>query len=101
MLSTRTTDIWLSLFAGSVPAAPINDVAGALENEFVPKNARLQTLEHPQHGAYRMVAHPVKTAGEVGPSAPAPKLGEHTDELLEALGYGTEHVDELRRTKVI
>ena len=101
VLSTRTTDTWLSLFAGSVPAAPINDVASALENEFVTENERLQTLEHPQHGAYRMVAPPVKTEGEVAPSVPAPKLGEHTDELLEALGYGTEHVDELRRTKVI
>ena len=101
MLSTRTTSAWLALFAGSVPAAPINDVAGALENEFVTANDRLQTLAHPEQGDYRMVAPPVKTEGEIVPSTPAPKLGEHTEELLEALGYDAEHMDQLKRTKVI
>ena len=48
-----------------------------------------------------MVAPPVKTEGENAPAEPAPVLGEHTDERLNALGYGAEHVDQLRRVKII
>jgi formyl-CoA transferase len=32
---------------------------------------------------------------------PAPKLGEHTEELLTALGYGPAEIDALKQKKVI
>ena len=101
VLTTRDTETWLTIFAGRVPAAPINDVASALDNKFVTEHGRLQSLEHPQHGVYRMVAAPVRTEGEPAPAAPAPKLGQHTDELLQSLGYDAKRIDELRRAKVI
>ena len=101
VLTTRDTKTWLTIFAGRVPAAPINDVAGALENEFVTDHGRLQTLEHPEHGVYRMVAPPVRTAGECAPATPAPRLGQHTEELLQSLGYDVERVRMLKREKVI
>ena len=34
-------------------------------------------------------------------SAMSPLLGEHTDEVLEQLGYSAEYIDELRAEKVI
>ena len=101
VLSTRPTSDWLTVFAGSVPAAPINDVAGALENPFVTENDRLQTVAHPTRGAFRMVSPVVKSEGENAPAKPAPALGEHTDELLHALGYDAKRLDQLRRAKVI
>ena len=48
-----------------------------------------------------MVAPPVKTEGENAPAEPAPMLGEHTDALLNELGYSAENVAQLRRAKVI
>ncbi len=48
-LEQRTTAEWLALFAGAVPAAPINDLAQALDNPFVTEHGRLQT--HPAPGA--------------------------------------------------
>ncbi|MEM7751726.1 MAG: CoA transferase, partial [Pseudomonadota bacterium] len=33
-LSTRTTEEWMETFAGRVPAAPVNDIAKALDNPF-------------------------------------------------------------------
>ncbi|MFQ6024576.1 MAG: CaiB/BaiF CoA transferase family protein, partial [Acidiferrobacterales bacterium] len=59
-LKKRTTTEWLEVFAGSVPAAPINNIAQALENPFVTKHGRLQTLNHSTKGKYRMVAPPVR-----------------------------------------
>ena len=99
-LTGRSTDVWLARFAGQVPAAPVNDIAQALDNPFVTENDRLQTLTHPSAGEYRLVAPPVRS-GETPPSRPAPALGEHTDALLTELGYDAERLRDLRSSGVI
>src|SRR5687767_11458671 len=100
-LSKRTTQEWLAIFAGAVPAAPVNDLAQALENPFVTEHGRLQTIPHPVRGSYRMVAPPVRCAGEEAPARPAPGLGEHTEALLADLGYDAARIQSLRNSKVI
>jgi len=100
-LEQRTTGEWLALFAGAVPAAPIHDLAQALENPFVTEHGRLQMLPHPARGSYRMVASPVRCAGEEAPARPAPALGEHTEALLRELGYDAARIQALRDSKVI
>jgi crotonobetainyl-CoA:carnitine CoA-transferase CaiB-like acyl-CoA transferase len=100
VLSGQTTATWLRRFAGRVPAAPINDVAQALENPFVTENERLQTLEHPTRGSYRLVAPPVRS-GESAPSRPAPRLGEHTEEILTGIGYDQARISRLRSAEII
>ncbi len=99
-LGRRTTGEWLAHFAGAVPAAPINDLAQALENPFVTEHGRLQTLAHPTEGPYRMVAPPVR-AGEDAPARPAPGLGEQTEALLAELGYDGARIRALRDAGVI
>jgi len=100
-LGQRTTAEWLSHFAGAVPAAPINDLAQALENPFVTERGKLQSLPHPTRGAYRMLAPPVRTDGETAPAHPAPALGEHTEALLREIGYDDSRIAALRTAKVI
>jgi len=100
VLTARSTDEWLARFAGHVPAAPVNNLAQALENPFVTESDRLQTLTHPSAGEYRLVAPPVRT-GEKPPSRPAPALGEHTDALLTELGYDAQRLRKLRSSGVI
>ena len=100
-LGQRDTAEWLDVFAGAVPAAPINDLAQALENPFVTEHGRLQSLPHPVRGSYRMVAAPVRSAGEETPARPAPALGEHTEELLREIGYDAGRIGRLRNAKII
>jgi len=100
-LGGRTTAEWLEHFAGTVPAAPINDLAQALENPFVKGQGRLQEIPHAARGAYRMVAPPVRCAGEEAPARPAPALGEHTGALLRELGYDEARIRALKEAKVI
>jgi len=100
-LEQRTTGEWLARFAGAVPAAPIHDLAQALDNPFVTEHGRLQTLPHSTKGSYRMVAPPVQCAGEEAPARPAPALGEHTEALLREIGYDGARIQALKRSKVI
>ncbi|HSB49095.1 MAG TPA: CoA transferase [Burkholderiales bacterium] len=100
-LQRRTTAEWLAQFAGVVPAAPIHDLAQALENPFVTGQGRLQTLPHAARGSYRMVAPPVRCEGEAPPARPAPALGEHTEPLLREIGYDDARIRALRAHKII
>ena len=99
-LAKRSTADWLSRFAGRVPAAPVNDIAQALDNPFVTEHDRLQKITHPSAGEYRLVAPPVRSA-QAPPARPAPALGEHTDALLTELGYDARRLQKLRASGVI
>jgi crotonobetainyl-CoA:carnitine CoA-transferase CaiB-like acyl-CoA transferase len=99
-LRARATREWLEVFAGSVPAAPVRDLAEALDSPFVTENDRLRTLVHPSAGEYRMVAPPVRCAVEA-PARPAPALGADTEAILRGLGYDAARIEALREAKVI
>jgi crotonobetainyl-CoA:carnitine CoA-transferase CaiB-like acyl-CoA transferase len=100
-LAKKTTAEWLELFAGRIPAAPIYDIAQALENPFVAERGRVQSLHLAGYGDYRMVAAPVLSGGAETPAHPAPKLGQHTEEILGALGYDAARLTALRKARVI
>ena len=93
----RTTAEWLGRLRGRVPCAPVNTITEALEDEQVRARDMIVEVEHPELGTLREVASPVKTPGAITAPAPAPKLGQHTDELLRALlGYDEQKVARLR-----
>jgi succinate---hydroxymethylglutarate CoA-transferase len=99
-LSARTTADWLHHFAGEVPAAPVHDLAQALESAFVTDENRVWTYDHPQ-GALRMVPPAFRFPGEVQPRQAAPALGADTDDVLRELGYDAERITKLRESGVI
>jgi crotonobetainyl-CoA:carnitine CoA-transferase CaiB-like acyl-CoA transferase len=93
----RATDDWLARLRGRVPCAPVNTLAQALQDEQVRSRGMIIEVEHPALGTLREVASPVRTAGTSDAPAPAPWLGQHTDEILrELLQYAPGRIAALR-----
>ena len=93
VLQSATTEEWMKRFAGKVPAAPVYDVAQALESDFVAEQERLLSFDH-AGGTMRMVASAVRAGAH--PTRPAPAMGAHTDEVLQGAGYSAQQIEEMR-----
>jgi crotonobetainyl-CoA:carnitine CoA-transferase CaiB-like acyl-CoA transferase len=96
--ATRTTDEWLDRLRGRVPCAPVNDVRQALADPQVLARDMIVEVPHPDFGPLREVRSPVRTEGEIRHPTRAPRLGEHTEEILrEILGYSESTISRLRQ----
>lgn len=87
-LQERTADEWMDIFRanGNVAAEPFETTAEALHHPDVVSDG-IVTLDDPMHGPVRTIA-PIAVLTET-PAAvgrPAPTAGQHTDEVLAALG---------------
>jgi crotonobetainyl-CoA:carnitine CoA-transferase CaiB-like acyl-CoA transferase len=99
---TRPTAEWLERLRGRVPCAPVNDVRQALADPQVLAGDMIVEVEHPDFGTLREVRSPVRTEGEIRRPTRAPRLGEHTDQILrEILGYGEPTIGRLRQAGAI
>jgi formyl-CoA transferase len=58
-------------------------------------------VDHPTRGKYLSVGNPIKLSDSISEVKRSPLLGEHTDEVLEQLGYSQKEIAELREAKVI
>ena len=59
-------------------------------------------VEHPVEGRVPHLVNPLARAGLARPThRPAPDLGEHTGDILLALGYTQEQIAELRHRKIV
>lgn len=100
--ATRTTAAWLDRLRGRVPCAPVNDVRQALTDPQVLARDMIVEVEHPDFGPLREVRSPVRTEGEIRELRRAPRLGEHTDEILrEILNYSDSTISRLRSAGVL
>ena len=96
-LLTRSSAQWLeTLTAAGVPCAPINDIAGALEDPQTIAREGLVAYDHPVLGEVTSVASPFRFDDERPAAARGPLRGEDTASVLrEYCGYSEERILEL------
>ena len=101
-LSTRTTEAWLEIFEGQIPAAPVMDLESTFKNPFVLAGERIQELEHQSGQTFKSLRAPIRSTGDNEfDDRGAPELGEHTEYLLRELGLDEAEIEELKSAKTI
>jgi crotonobetainyl-CoA:carnitine CoA-transferase CaiB-like acyl-CoA transferase len=102
-IATKNRDEWMKLFtdAGAI-AAPVNTPSEAAEDLQVLANEYMVEIDHPDEGPIKVFGLPIKLHKTPGRVGIAPKLGEHTDQILAELGgYTAEEISRLRQEEVI
>ncbi|MCS7039528.1 MAG: CoA transferase [Anaerolineae bacterium] len=103
LFRSQPAEFWLSrLREAGIPCGAINEIDEALNDPHVQARGMIVTLEHPVIGPVRSIGNPMHLS-LTPPSyrLPPPLLGQHTDEILQALGYPPDHIARLRQEGAI
>jgi crotonobetainyl-CoA:carnitine CoA-transferase CaiB-like acyl-CoA transferase len=96
----RTTAEWVAFCDRvSIPCMPVMSLRELPDDPHVREVGLFVSAEHPSEGPYRVIRRPVNFSG--APFAirrHAPRLGEHTEEMLAELGLGPSDATEPAET---
>ena len=104
IFSARPASDWLKrLDEAGVPAGRIKTVAEVCDSEHLRARGMFVSLNHPKAGAVTAMGVPIRLWDTPGAAqAPAPLLGQHTDEILTGLlRIPRAKVDKLRADSVV
>ena len=102
-LATKTTGEWLErLDRAEVPCAPVLTRDDLPDHPQIIENNLVLESEHPRAGRMRQARPAERMEGT--PSQirlPAPELGQHTEEILQDVGFAAAEIAELRSKGVV
>ncbi|WP_194864377.1 CaiB/BaiF CoA transferase family protein [Alloalcanivorax profundimaris] len=103
LLITNTTAHWVDLLSSArIPCAPVNKFSDALSDPQVLFRNMVVDIPQSDGGAVKAPGNPIKLSVDSEEAfATPPGLGQHTREVLRALGYSEPRIEELMTQGVI
>ncbi len=103
-MAKKTRQEWSAIFdTAALPYSPINNMREICEDPHIKYRGMLVEIDQPRAGRMKIAGSPIhlsETPGKV--YAPAPLLGEHSEEVLkDILGYSQEEIDKLKKKGII
>jgi CoA:oxalate CoA-transferase len=99
----ETSAHWICLLnEAGVPCSQVMHLDQVFADPQVIDQQAVVTVEHPGHGSVSMLGSALHVDGAPLPvRLPAPRLGEHTAEVLRELGFAAVEIDQLRERGVV
>lgn len=96
-------EVLAELAAAKIPAAPVLSPQQALDDTHIHRAALLREQRFGSDGArYPLAPHPVEMSSEASEVRQnAPRLGQHTAQILGELGYDADAIAALRALRVV
>jgi crotonobetainyl-CoA:carnitine CoA-transferase CaiB-like acyl-CoA transferase len=101
IMATRTTSEWLRAFDKSgVPLIVVNTLESLTTDPHLEATGFWQFVDHPTEGKLRMPSFPVNFGStKASIDKHAPRLGEHTEEVLREAGLSIQTIKELTESR--
>jgi formyl-CoA transferase/CoA:oxalate CoA-transferase len=102
-LRARSRDEWVKrLAAAGVPCGSVREISEVLADPQIAARGMVAEVDHPTVGRAKVIGSPVKLSETPASVRTAPPvLGQHTEALLDELGYDRESITGLRTAGVI
>jgi crotonobetainyl-CoA:carnitine CoA-transferase CaiB-like acyl-CoA transferase len=102
-LRARTSRDWFEIMvAEGLPCGPVYDISEVFADPQVEALRIKRSVNHPKLGEIDLVAQPCEMSGfDRAIRTATPDLGQHTDEILQSLGYDADAINKLRAAQAI
>ena len=103
VFAARSRDDWMEIFQDhGLMFCSVQHIQEVLNDAQALENGYLAAVNHPVQGAVTIPGYPIHfSACNAGTWRAAPKLGEHTDEVLQQMGLSNADIDRLRNDGIV
>lgn len=103
VFSSKTVEEWIKIFkSADIPTGRINQLSDILESDLAKARGTVQNMDHPKIGKVQTLGIPIKLSDSPGMiRLPPPTLGQHTEDVLQELGYSRGEIKEMRTEGVV
>jgi crotonobetainyl-CoA:carnitine CoA-transferase CaiB-like acyl-CoA transferase len=103
VLATKTSAEWMDIFqAHDIPAMPLHTLESLMQDPHLKEVGFFRAVTHPSEGDIVTTALPSRWS-KTQPSEPdpAPRVGEHTYEVLREAGFKTAEIEAMAESGVV